>query len=290
MQNEDIQQYIHSIKLPEKMSHKGQNGKLLIIGGSDLFHAAGAWSLEAASKIVDLVLYSSVTENNDHIVEAKKNFWNGIVVPRGQVEQYIEEADCILIGPGMTREEVKPLRMDEISLLKHEDIDWQHDTNAITNYLLFKYPSKKWVVDAGALQMVNPVLLTQSMIVTPHTREFERLFNKTHVSDNDLVALSYEHQGVTILLKGQEDVVTNGEKLLHVLGGNEGMTKGGTGDVLAGIVAALYCSNDAFTSAVCGSYINKMAGVALYKSVGPFFNATDLLHEIPKTLYDALKK
>ena len=45
---------------PGKDSHKGQNGKLLVIGGSNLFHSASMWSLEVASRIVDMVFYSSV--------------------------------------------------------------------------------------------------------------------------------------------------------------------------------------------------------------------------------------
>ena len=60
------------------------------------------------------------------------------------------------------------------------------------------------------------------------------------------------------------------------------MTKGGTGDVLAGLIAALACMNDPFTSAVIGSTINKKAGDELYKTVGPFINATDLANQIPK--------
>ena len=280
---------LKKLYIPPANSHKGQNGKLLIIGGSDLFHAASAWSLEAASKIVDLVLYSSVTENNEHIVQAKKNFWNGIVVPRGQVEQYVEEADCILIGPGMMRTEVKPLSIEEIKSLKHEDIDWQHDTNTITNYLLFKYPLKKWVVDAGALQMVNPSLLTETMIITPHTREFERLFTKTS-SEENAVSLAKIHNNVTILLKGHEDIVTNGNRTERIIGGNEGMTKGGTGDVLAGLIASLYCMNDAFTASVAGSYVNKKAGDELFESVGPFFNSTDLVQQLPRTMKNMFSK
>ena len=62
------------------------------------------------------------------------------------------------------------------------------------------------------------------------------------------------------------------------------MTKGGTGDVLAGLVAALYCKNDAFLSACAGSYINKKAGESLQKKVGIYFNATDLAAEIPRVM------
>ena len=58
------------LTLPSKTSHKGQNGRLLIIGGSHLFHAASFWALQVASRIVDLVHYSSTVENN-RIVETE---------------------------------------------------------------------------------------------------------------------------------------------------------------------------------------------------------------------------
>jgi NAD(P)H-hydrate epimerase len=60
------------------------------------------------------------------------------------------------------------------------------------------------------------------------------------------------------------------------------MTKGGTGDVLAGLIAALYCKNDnPFLVAGIGSYINKKAGESLFKKVGYYFNSSDLVEEIP---------
>ena len=75
---------------PPGGSHKGQNGKLLIIGGSHLFHAASLWALEVASRIVDLVHYSSVPENNRIVEKIKTAFRDGILVPRRDVEEYIE--------------------------------------------------------------------------------------------------------------------------------------------------------------------------------------------------------
>jgi len=272
----DIKQYISQLNLPQKDSHKGQNGKLLIIGGSELFHAASAWSLEIASKIVDMVFYSSVLENNELIREAKKHFWNGVIVPRGEVESYIDEADVVLIGPGMER-------VGERLSAEQTTIDWEHDTYGITNYLLKKYSNKKWVVDAGALQMVEPSLLNAHMIITPHAQEFSRVFKEEgtlQAAEN----MSQQHGGVSIVLKGIEDIVTNGTQTEKISGGNEGMTKGGTGDVLAGLIASLYCTNDAFTSAVVGSYLNKKAGDELYEGVGPFFSATDLVGQLARTM------
>ena len=94
---------LKKLYLPARDSHKGQNGKLLIIGGSKLFHAASLWSFTVASRIVDMVYYASVPENNQIVQKAKEEFRNGIVVQREELEGYVYEADCILIGPGMVR-------------------------------------------------------------------------------------------------------------------------------------------------------------------------------------------
>jgi len=66
------------------------------------------------------------------------------------------------------------------------------------------------------------------------------------------------------------------------------MTKGGTGDVLAGLVAALACNNDVLLAAKAGSYFNKKAGEALFKKVGYYFNASDLASEIPVVMKQLL--
>lgn len=100
-----IKDYLKKINFPQKDSHKGQNGRLLIIGGSKLFHAASLWSLKVASRIVDLVHYSSVEENNAIVQKLKEEFRDGIIVPRADLDDYIEEDDCVLIGPGMIRTE-----------------------------------------------------------------------------------------------------------------------------------------------------------------------------------------
>ena len=87
-----------------------------------------------------------------------------------------------------------------------------------------------------------------------------------------------------ILLKGGKDEVAFNDRQVTIEGGSAGMTKGGTGDVLAGLAAALYCKNDAWTSAVAASYINKKAGEALAGKMGYWFNATDLANQIPQTM------
>ena len=68
---------VRRLRLPANSSHKGQNGRLLIIGGSRLFHSASLWALEVSSRIVDLVHYASVEENNDIVRRLKTEFRNG---------------------------------------------------------------------------------------------------------------------------------------------------------------------------------------------------------------------
>src|SRR3989338_7004799 len=89
---------------------------------------------------------------------------------------------------------------------------------------------------------------------------------------------------IIILTKGPKDYISSSNEYVEIPGGNAGMTKGGTGDVLAGLVAALYCKNDAFLSACAGSFINKKAGDSLFTKVAYYFNASDLADEIPKVM------
>ncbi len=248
---------LKNLYIPPRGSHKGQNGKLLIIGGSHLFHAASLWALTVASRIVDLVHYSSIPENNEIVQKVKEEFRNGIVVRREDVDAYIEEDDCILIGPGMER---------------------SAETERLTNTLLSKYAHKQWVIDAGALQMLDLSVIPKNSILTPHYGEFRRL---THNEDPQELAKQYD---CIVLLKGEEDIAASPTETRVIKGGNAGMTRGGTGDVLAGLIAALACKNDPFLATIAGSFINKRAGDALYKTVGPYFNATDLAIQIPLTM------
>lgn len=272
--------------IPPPSSHKGQNGKLLLIGGSHLFHAASLWALNIASRIVDMVFYSSIPENNQIVMDAKKEFRAGIVVPQENLEDYVEEADCILIGPGMVRtENTKGIKYTVKSVA--EALEAEHEgmqTYHLTKYLLQKYPEKKWVIDGGALQMMEKEWLRDmpSVVLTPHHQEFERVFER-EPSEENVAAMAKEY-GCIILRKGEEDVVCSPTGCVIVKGGNAGMTKGGTGDVLAGLVAALGCKNDLFLAAKAGSYINKKAGEALFEKVGYTFNSSDLVEEIPKAM------
>jgi NAD(P)H-hydrate epimerase len=276
---------LKKLYIPHHDSHKGDNGRVLIIGGSKLFHAASLWALEVASRIVDMVFYSSVPENNRIVEKEKEEFRNGIVVPRTKLNHYIEETDAVLIGPGMPRED---------GVEEGDD-----DTKELTESLLKKYPAKKWIIDGGSLQSIDPATIPENAIITPHHKEFETLF-KVPGDESSVKEMAGKYKCI-ILLKGEVDLVCGpfdsaqavrgseessgsrrGEiRCVRISGGNAGMTKGGTGDVLAGLVASIYAKNDAFLAASSASYIIKKAGESLAKRVGIYFNASDLAKEIP---------
>ncbi len=297
-----MQEELKRLNLPAKTSHKGQNGRLLIIGGSHLFHAASLWALEVASRIVDLVHYSSIPENNELVQKLKKEFRNGIVVPRSEIENYIEEDDCILIGPGMVRSEALQIsnfkspisNLKNIFSIKDEGLQ----TYYLTKYLLQRYPHKKWVIDAGALQMLDPEDIPEKAILTPHRGEFEGLVSRIKYQElsikkktsEERVKVFAEKYHCFVLLKGETDIIASKDNIRKLKGGNAGMTKGGTGDVLAGLLAGLYCKNDPWISAVSASYICKKAGEELFKDKGYWYNASDLSNQIPRTMKNLLIK
>jgi len=219
-----------------------------------------------------MVFYSSVPENNALVEKEKAEFRNGIIVPRNKIKHYIEDADCVLIGPGLPREDGAE--------------EGDDDTKELTETLFREYPNKKWVVDGGSLQVSDPKLLPQNAILTPHHQEFQTMFKLKPTAENvQHMALKFN---VVILLKGEKDYVSDGAQLVEVVGGNAGMTKGGTGAVLAGLVAAPYCKNEAFLSAASSSFINKKAGESLAKKMGIYFNASDLANEIPVVMGELL--
>lgn len=259
---------LSSLYIPASSTHKGQNGKVMLIAGSKLFHAASIWPLTVMSRMVDMVFYASVTDNSELILKMKEHFLNGIVIPREKIDDYIEESDSILIGPGMPRENGMEAGDD--------------DTKALTESLLTTYKHKKWVVDGGSLQTINPDVLPSTAIVTPHKGEFQKLFG-IEPTESSVPEMAKKYN-ISILSKGEVDIISSPTQTVTVSGGNAGMTKGGTGDVLAGLVTAFYAKNYAFLAACAASYINKKAGESLFEKMGLYFNASDLANEIPNIL------
>lgn len=298
-----------AIPEPDPNSRKNQNGRIMIVvGGSPLFHGGGRMSAQAgdetfrglatieanaafAGRTNDMVYFCSTPENVSYLKERPATF---IGIQRGQLKAYLPHSDVVLIGPGL-------MRTPEVNFPETEKEPLV--TKELTELVLAS--GKKAVLDAGSIQVIAPEALKgkKQVIITPHRGELKMLFGV----EPDLFLTSHqstfaeikevaerlkkfaEDYQITILLKGPVDIIVNWEGWFFSPGGNAGMTKGGTGDVLAGVVAAIYSRIDnPLLAAAAGSYLCKRAGEDLWQKQEWFFNATDLAHQISETLIKTL--
>ncbi|MDP3955583.1 MAG: NAD(P)H-hydrate dehydratase [bacterium] len=271
---------------PSEGSGKGANGKVIVVGGSSLFHGAPLLSLKTASRIVDMVFFASPEESLQDVCSKIKSLLPSFIwIPWPEVEEYIGKADAILIGPGLLRyrREIKNQK------LKIKNLDPAGEkTKMITENLLGKYPEKQWVIDAGSLQTMDASFIPPKAILTPNRKEMEMLFGKGNggsgESEGGWVRELAKKYNCIIVHKNAVTNVYSPSESVSVAGGNAGMVKGGTGDVLAGLTVALAAKNEPFLASSAASWIVKKAADQLYEKVGFAYNAEDLAEEIPRVL------
>ncbi len=231
---------------PEKNTRKGDNGRLLIIAGSKQYHGAAMLAVLAARRFVDLV-YFHPAENDEFLINAIKCIPEVIVLKDLSA---VDKIDCVLYGNGIGKAKV--------------------DLN--------KVKGKRLVIDADGLKQLRS-RIPEKTIITPHESEFKMLFGKAG-TENNVKEMAKKHNCV-IVKKGPVDIISNGIRVLKNKKHNPGMTKGGTGDILAGLVAALYCNNTPLKSAVAASKLNRLAGDMAKAEFGFNFCAGDLLDRLP---------
>lgn len=296
MKTFDVSELIKLYK-PAWDSEGEDNGSVTIVGGSSLFHGAPILALKTASRVVDMVFFASPEPSLSAVVsKLKASLSSFIWVPWKEVEAYIEKSDATLIGPGFMR------YARELNIKNNELRDGSYDeegnmTREITKRLLKKHPTKKWVIDAGSLQTMEPDWIPEKAIITPNAKEYQMLFGsktqgvkssmyENHSASYMLHATSTAKKyNCIIVAKGPETVVCSPEECVSIKGGNPGLTKGGSGDVLAGLTVALLAKNDPFLAACAASYIIKTVADELYKKVGVNYNSDDLADAISHTLH-----
>lgn len=262
----------------EKDSHKGQNGKVLVVGGSDMYHGAPILSgLGAHHSGADLV-FLYVPEGNFDVTRASSpdfivRKYEGDYLTAESVKQILDfskECDSLVIGPGLG--------------------DRNDTKKAVTEILKgVKIPA---VIDADAIKAVgeHPGILKKiNAVVTPHAREFKTLTKKRlpKGQKNRIKTVSKEAKRLSsvILLKSPTDVIASPESVKVSTTGNPGMTVGGTGDVLSGMVASFISQGvSVFNSACCAAFVNGSAGDELSRWKGHTYTATDVVGEISNTI------
>lgn len=275
-------EFIH-YPLPSPDSHKGMNGRALIIGGGPYTGAPTLAGLGAYRMKVDLVQIATPERSFLPIAMASPNF---IVHPLSDkvlrmddlpvLLDLMKKADAVLVGPGLGNA--------------------QETYQAIRAFI--KNCDRPLVIDADAIGAVSQelrVLEGKSGVITPHAGEFELLVGKRPPADyekrmNPAKALA-SRTGMTILLKGRIDVIASATRAKLNRTGNAGMSVGGTGDVLAGeTVAMLARGVEPFDAARMAAFINGHAGDLAYQELGFSLLATDVIDRIPRALKPMLDR
>ena len=145
-------------------------------------------------------------------------------------------------------------------------------------------------LDASALiPEVLPILANKNVVVTPHAGEFKRLFGEI-LSDSTFERINLVEQnalkyGITILLKGPTDIISDGNITYLCEKNTPAMTVGGTGDVLSGLVAGLLSNNrNCLESAAAASFICSLAGKEIQSKLGLHITSMDLIDELPNVM------
>jgi len=283
--------HLESLFRPAATSSKEQNGQVTIIGGSDLFHGAPLLSLITASRIVDIVFFATPDKGvGETAQKLKSRLLSFIWIPWGQVGEYLKKSDAALIGPGLKRYHKEGRQPSS----PHLDSAGTY-TKRLTQKLLRKYPQKQWVIDAGALQVVNPSLIPQNAILTPNQKEFALLFGKIPPSSSinqtaQIVEKQAQKYHCIISYKAPASIVSDGKRTFLIKNGNPGLTKGGTGDVLAGLTCALAAKNPPLFAAPAAAYLTKAAADDLARKLGTHYNADDLAAQLPLTFHRLTSK
>ncbi len=256
-------------------SHKGDNGRVLIVGGgpflgapyyagmaayrsgADLVHVAAPAAAAAVLRTwgPDLLIHDACP--GDHCTNGAKE----------TVRALLARVDAVVIGPGLgTNPETRTVARTIIEDACKAGISV--------------------VVDADGLDALDDALLAKHgnrMVLTPHGREFTDLTGWKPTPAN-VTKYAAKHN-VTVLRKGPIDVVSDGARTRICTRGHPSMTVGGTGDLLAGAVGALLARGaEPFDAACAGAYLLGIAGEAAAKEFGVGAVAMDMAMEIARVL------
>ncbi|MFC1663471.1 NAD(P)H-hydrate dehydratase [Patescibacteria group bacterium] len=252
------------VKLPKRRpnSRKGDNGRVLIIGGSPGYIGAPALAGIAAMRSgADSVIVAAP----EKVAWAVNTLSADLMTrklpgPRLTIKHYnlikplLKKTDCLLIGSGIAE------RSESLSLIKKI-------TQEYTGYK---------ILDAAALVSFSKAKLKQA-ILTPNFREYTRL--KKYCQLQSII-----ERGNIVIKKGPKAKIYSHRGVYENKTGNAGLTKAGTGDVLAGLTAGyLAQSHDLLQSAINAVYyLGQLAEVLRNQKKGYTFLASDLAEELKR--------
>lgn len=259
---------IHRIKRT-KFSHKGTYGHVLVVGGKKGMAGAVCMASKAALRSGCGLLT---------IVSADDNRWIAqCIVPEamfldveGIISADIGKYNSLLIGPGMGTSQVAFQHLEQL-------------LEAIGQ------AGKSCVLDADALNMLafhqRLDLIPQQAVITPHPKEFERLFGKTNNSYEQLQLAfrkAVEHKCVIVLKGAHTRVIMPDGRCYFNMTGNAALAKGGSGDILGGMIASYLAQGyGCEQAALNGVYFHGLAADQLVKKMNmEAVLPTDIIEEL----------
>lgn len=243
----------------ERCAHKGDFGKVLLICGSDKYTGAAFFSAQAAVNAGSGLVFLSVPAKIRPPLAAKLN--EPILVPRGK---FCLKPDAALLGCGIG------LSRKSARLVKSE----------------LRAEGCPLVLDADAITLAARLKITldkapRELVLTPHEGEFSRLVPEFESSRREEFAGNFAMKNKCVLvLKGHRTVTAAPDGSLYVnTTGNPGMAKGGSGDVLAGIITSLIGQGiPPLRAAYTGVWLHGAAGDLAAKELGEYsMTPTDML-------------
>ena len=225
--------------------------------------------------MVSMVYFASPEADRAVAEKIKAAISSFIWIPRDEVDEYVAKSDAVLVGPGMMRNhyERDGFSCDEEGRLSKE----------ITLAIFSANQTQKYVVDGGALQIIEVDDLPKGCVITPNRKEFEMLFKEKIPDDipqavEVLKKVAKKHE-LVVVHKAPTGIVTDGGRVVLIEGGNPGLVKGGVGDVVSGLAVGFLAKNDPILSAAAAVYLTKRAADELLSRFDYLYNSDDVVEE-----------
>lgn len=275
------------VTLPKRAaeSHKGDYGRLLILGGAVGYTGAPVLCARAAVRSgaglvylgVPAPIYDISAVKSDEAMPFPLPAANGMVAPEAfdALEARMRDCDVCALGPGLGKGEGPAALVRQVLTHWHGPL----------------------VLDADGLNMLAPQLSLLKahrgpVVLTPHEGEFARLGGAQTGTPAERAARFAAEYGCILVLKGHRSVVAypTGEVYITTHG-NPGMAKGGSGDVLTGVIAALLGQLPLETAVPTAVYLHSYAGDLCAARLGEYaMTATDLIETLPEATKTMIKE
>jgi len=269
-----------------KDSKKYDFGLLTIIGGSDFYSGSPALSAMAAFRAgVDMVRIIAPKRAADIIAS-----FSPVLAAYPLEGKWLEKKHLATLISMM--EAAKSVSNGNSAMVIGGGLGRSAETREAILEFLFQCTCLA-VVDADAIHAIAKkpeVVSGKNFVITPHTYEFFILTGRKvyGLLDEEKIKIVQEEAArlkTTILLKGHVDIISDGKEVALNKTGSSYMTKGGTGDTLAGICGALLArKTDPFLAAQASAYINGKAGEIASAKNREGFITTELIEAIPEVI------